>query len=207
MNDPKHDPDYRKLTVMLESLPRNGRTFAITTAENGFAVWYYDPKNRILSPGLKVFATAAETLAVVGASLVAERDDDERIDRVFYEARRHAELARLEFLTQVYSKGGYGPRSDHEKAAGFRARARALREEIESGKHPDTVELRRLAEPAFLGADNAETRELEKAVPPSQFTQDPDRQVTFSLKVDYFREGWRACASYFRRKLLGEEGE
>lgn len=135
--DPSYDPKYRQIVVLLESLPVNGRSFAVTTAGNGYVLWYYDPKNRITSPGIAVFDEAAKLIAALAGSLVADYEDDPKIGKTLERAVKIAGLDRLKFLAKAYEDGGYLSgethtriRPDQEKAAQFREEARAFREEL-----------------------------------------------------------------------------
>lgn len=130
--DPSYDPKYRQIVVRLEALP--AKSFAVTVADNGYVLWYYDPRNRITSPGIAVFDDAAQLVAAFAASLVAEYDDDPKIRETLERAARLAEMARLEFLAKACEDGGYLsgetksriPR-DKEKAALFREEALTLK--------------------------------------------------------------------------------
>lgn len=140
--DPSYDPLYRQLTVRLESLPRDSKSFAVTKGKGGYVVWYYDPTNRIMSPGIEVFGTLEEMTAQLVASLLGNHDDDPRIKETLEKALEWAELAKLEFHVKVLSQGGYTVKDpalrvdgnvpkDLERAEELRAHARYLRKKLE----------------------------------------------------------------------------
>lgn len=143
--DPSYDPKHRQVVVKLECLPAKGRSFAVTTAENGYVLWYYDPKNRIMSPGVAVFKTPGELVAALGASLVATADDDPKIADVFVKAAQWAELERLDYLAKAFRDGGYMGMSggfsekiprNSDDAELFRKKAAGLRARLEKEGKP-----------------------------------------------------------------------
>lgn len=141
--DPAYDPLYRQLVVRLESLPANSKSFALTKAGNGYVLWYYDPKNRIMSPRIVVFKDMAELTAQLVASLIGDHDDDPRIKETPERALEWAELHRLEFHARVFARGGYTvkdpeltkdtskPLKDSVRAAETLAKSKSLRKKLE----------------------------------------------------------------------------
>ena len=133
--DPSYDPKYRQIVVRLEALPP-GKSFAVTSTDKGFLLWYYDTTNRIMSPGIATYDTAAELVADLAASLVANRADAPEIATTLSKARDYAELARLEFLAKAYREGGYpsgtGERllKDEAEAKWYEKLAQAMREKL-----------------------------------------------------------------------------
>jgi hypothetical protein len=144
--DPSYDPLYRQLTVRLESLPANSKSFAVTQADSGeYLLWYYDPKNRIMSPGVAVFKDLAELASDLVASMLGDHDDDPEIKKTLERALEWAKLSKLEYHAKVHEKGGYTvkdpellshdrPWRNKERAAELREQARALRKKLE-GQH------------------------------------------------------------------------
>ena len=100
------DPKYTPITIQLESIP--SKSFAVTKADNGsFVLWYYDPRNRIMSPGIATVSSLEELLAEMAIFLVDTCEDDPKIKPILEKASQWAELARLEFKAKAYASGGY----------------------------------------------------------------------------------------------------
>lgn len=102
MNDPKYTP----ITVNLESIP--GKSFAVTKAYNGsYVLWYYDPRNRIMTPRVTTFPCLEELLAELAIFLIDTHEDDPKIKTTMEKAAQWAELCRLEYKAKAYETGGY----------------------------------------------------------------------------------------------------